>query len=214
MQVEMLASDGSLRWRRPVEYGLPERLLALRPPSGKPPRLLAGLDFLASQSNLFSFLPNGTMESADAFPSGRKGWDYTGISALAVIEIKNGPPLLAVARRGAYNELAFNDTATGRALGKASLGDTISGLTPLEVDRAPAVAAATEAGWVIALNPDGQAAWSVPLPDAAVKLWALAGGRLAAWCRNKDYFILDSTGKIRARGQGPWPAAMLRTILD
>ncbi len=214
MQVEMLASDGSTRWRQPVKYGLPARLLALRPPSGGPLRLLAGLDILASQSNLFSFLPNGTMESADAYPSGREGWDYTGISALESFETRDGRTVLAVGRSGAFNEVVFYDAASGRGLGKTRVGDTISGLIALEVDREPAVAAATEAGWILALKPDGQAGWSVPLPDAVIKLWAAGEGRVAAWCRNGETFILDSAGKIRARGQGPWPAAMLRTISD
>ena len=211
MQVEMLASDGGLRWRQPVKYGLPARLFALGPPSGAPLRLLAGLDMLASQSNVFSFGAGGAVESSDAFPSGREGWDYTGVSALAASEKKDGRIVLAVARSGAYNEVAFYDASTGRGLGKARVGDTISGLTWLEVDREPAVVAATEAGWLIALRPDGQAVWSVPLPDAVMRVWAAAGGRIAAYCRNRDYFILDAAGRILSRGQGSWPAAMLRT---
>jgi len=176
--------------------------------------LLAGLEILASQSNIFSFDAGGAMESADAFPSGREGWDYTGVSALAASEIKDGRVVLAVARSGAYNEVAFYNASTGRALGKTGVGDTISGLTWLEVNHEQAVVAATEAGWVIALRPDGQAVWSVPLPDSAIRLWALSGGRVAAYCRNRDYFILDSAGRILSRGQGSWPAAMVRTILD
>lgn len=214
MQVEMLAADGSLRWRRPVRYGLPARLHALRPSSRGPLRLLAGLDILASQSNLLSIHPDGAMESADAFPTGREGWDYTGISALAASEKKDGRLVLAVARSGAYNEVGFHDASTGRSLGKARVGDTISGLIWLAVDREPAVVAATEAGWVIALRPDGQAVWSVPLPDSVIGLWAAAKGRIAAYCRNRDYFILDSSGRILSRGQGSWPAAMLRTNPD
>jgi hypothetical protein len=43
---------------------------------------------------------------------------------------------------------------------------------------------------------------------------AAAKGRIAAYCRNRDYFILDSSGRILSRGQGSWPAAMLRTNPD
>lgn len=214
MQVEMVAADGRLRWRRPVMYGLPARLEALRPPSGGPLRLLAGLDILASQSNIFSFLPDGETAGADAFSSGREGWDYTGVSALTAFEKKPGLTVLAVARSGAYNEVGFYDAATGLRMGNASLGDTISGLVRLEAEGEPAVVAATEAGWLIALRPDGRAVWSVPLPDAVVKLWALSGGRIAAYCRNGDSFILDPEGRILSRGRGSWPAVMARTVLE
>jgi hypothetical protein len=213
MQVEMLGSDGSLQWRHPVKYGLPIRLLFLQPSSGGPVRLLAGLDFLASQSGIFSFLPGGAMES-DAFPSGREGWDYTGVSALAEAETEGGLTVLAVARSGAYNEVGFYDAATGRALGKARVGDTTPGLIWASVNSEPAALAATEAGWVIALRPDGKAAWSVPLPDSVIRFWPAARERVAAYCRNGDYFILDSDGRVLSRGHGSWPAAMLQTVLD
>ena len=214
MQVEMLGSDGSLRWRHPVKYGLPIRLLSLQPSSGGPVRLLAGLDFLASQSNIFSFRPGGAMESDDAFPSGREGWDYTGVSAMAAAETKDGRTVLAVARSGAYNEVGFYEAATGRALGKARLGDATSGLTWLSVNSEPAALAATEAGWVIVLRPDGNVIWSVPLPDSVTRFWPAARGRTVAYCRSGDYFVLDSSGSVLSRGHGSWPAAMLQTALD
>lgn len=214
MQVEMLAADGALKWRRPTAYGLPMRLLALRPSPGGPLRLLAGLDFLASQSHVFSFRADGTTESADAFSSGREGWDYTGVSALAAVETKDGGSVLAVARSGAYSEVCFHDGSTGRRLGSVPVGDAVSGLTPLTVDHEPAVAAATEAGWVIAARPDGRILWSVPLPDSATAIWSLAGGRIAAYCRSRDCLILDSEGRILSRGRGSWPAVKALTILD
>jgi len=214
MQVEMLESDGALLWRHPVQYGLPLRLQTLRPSSGGPLRLLVGLDYLASQSNIFSFHPGGGMESADAFPSGREGWDYTGISALAATVIKDSRAVLAVARSGAYNEVWFYDVSTGRPLGKTQVGDTISGLIWLRVNDEPALVVGTEAGWVVTLRPDGRTVWSVPLPDSVMRLWPAAEGRVAAYCRNGDYYILDSSGRVLCRGRGPWPSAMLQTDLD
>ena len=172
MQVELVDSSGHLRWRQPVRYGLPVRLLSLRPSPGAPPDLLAGLDFLPSQAGLFRFRHDGTMAGTDAFPSGREGWDYTGVSALAALE-RPGPesPLLAVGRSGAYNEIEFFDIPSGGSLGKTRVGDAVSGIVWMNSGKAPAVIAATEAGWVMAIRPDGRVAWAVPLPEAVVRLW-------------------------------------------
>ncbi len=214
MQVEMLNSEGLLLWRSPVMYGLPMRLSKLRPPSGGSFRLLVGLDVLASQSNIFSFLLGGEMESSDAFPSGREGWDYSGISAITWADEKDGGSILAVARSGAYNEVWFYDPLTHRALGTTRVGDTISGLIWLSANGLPAAVAATEAGWVIALKPDGKPIWSVPLPDSIIKLWPAAKGRVVAYCRSGNYFILDLGGHVLSRGQGSWPSAMVQTVLN
>lgn len=211
MQVDMLDADGSLRWRRPVHYGLPVRLFALRAPGRHPPRLLAGMDYLASQSNLFAFGPDGALESADAFPSGRRGWDYTGISALAAMRISDGESVLAVCRSGAFNDVTFYDIAGGAIRGKAVVGDSISGIVPRQVGGEPAALVATEAGWIVAYRPNGRAIWSVPLPDSVTRIWASAGGDAVACCRNDDYFIIGEAGNIRARGRASWPAAMLAT---
>ena len=211
MQVEMVDSEGSLRWRQPVRYGLPVRLFALRPSSGGPAALLAGLDFLASQSGLFRFRHDGTLESPDAFPSGREGWDYTGISALAALDQESKRTLLAVGRSGAFNEVEFYDASSGRSRGKAQIGDAVSGLVWLGVGKEPVALAATEAGWVITLMPDGRVVWSVPLPDAVDRLWATGDESVAAWCRSGDYFILDASGRVRARGRASWAAAFLAT---
>ena len=198
MQVEMLDSRGALRWRQPVRYGLPVRLLALRPSPGHPPALLAGLDLLASQASLFRFRPDGALESPDAFPSGRQGWDYTGVSALAALDHRRpGSAILAVGRSGAFNEIEFYSVSSGRSLGKTQVGDAVSGIVWVEEDTGPIAIAATEAGWVMAIKPDGRVGWSVPLPDSVLKLWRAADGAVAAWCRTGDYFILDSAGRIQ-----------------
>lgn len=211
MQVEMLGADGSPRWRRPVHYGLPVRLFALRIPGRGAPRLLAGMDYLASQSNLFKFGPDGSLENLDAFASGRRGWDYTGISGLAAVRMTGGESVLAVCRGGAFNDVTFYDVAGGTIRGKASVGDSISGIIPRTVGGGPAALVATEAGWIAAYRPDGRAIWSVPLPDSVTRIWASASGDAVACCRNGDYFVIDEVGRIRARGRASWPAAMLAT---
>jgi outer membrane protein assembly factor BamB len=238
MQVEMLTGDGSLRWRRPVHYGLPVRLFALpnsdskrsdpsvgrlapgvrHSPAG-PLRLLAGMDFLSSQANIFSFLPDGTLENADAFPSGRTGWDYTGISGLALIGTEKGKAVLAVGRSGAYNDVSFYDTSSGEIMGKVSVGDSVSGIVELPAEGKPAAVVATDAGWVMSLRPDGQRVWAVPLPDSVIMLWpadyaglmARGENSVVAYCRSGEFFIIEAAGKILARGKGSWPAAMLST---
>jgi outer membrane protein assembly factor BamB len=212
MQVEMVDVSGALVWRQPVKYGLPVRLLALRSSSGGPQALLAGLDFLASQAGLFRFRHDGTLESADAFPSGREGWDYTGVSALAAIEHPGAQNrFLAVGRSGAFNEVGLYDLSSGRSLGKAQVGDTVSGIIWMDAGKDPLAVAATEAGWVMALRPDGWVAWSVPLPDAVDRLWKAGEEAVAAWCRSGDYFILDASGRVRGRGRASWAAAMFAT---
>ncbi len=212
MQVEMLNADGSLRWRHPVPYGLPVRLFALRPELRSQPFLLAGLDFLSSQSNLFPFNATGALENVDAYPSGRKGWDYTGVSALASIEIDGDRTVLAVGRSGAYNEIWFYAAVTAEKLGLALVGDSISGLEWIELKGEPVLVVTTEAGWAIAYRPDGRRIWSVALPDAVIKSWAVGGDRIAAFCRDGNFFILDSAGRARARGRGDWPGAFWRTV--
>ncbi len=212
MQVEMLNADGSLRWRHPVPYGLPVRLFALRPEPRSQPFLLAGLDYLSSQSNLFRFNADGIMESADAFPSGRQGWDYTGISDLASAEIDGVRTALAVGRSGAHNEVWFYDVSTAEKLGLALVGDSISGLEWVKLKGEPVLVVTTEAGWTIAYRPDGRRIWSVALPDAVIKSWAVGGDRIAAFCRDGNFFILDSAGRARARGRGDWPGAFWRTV--
>ena len=215
MQVELVDSGGILRWRQPVRYGLPVRLLSLRPSPGAPPDLLAGLDFLPSQAGLFRFRHDGTMASADAFPSGREGWDYTGVSALAALE-RPGPenPLLAVGRSGAYNEIEFYDTRSGLSLGKTRVGDAVSGIVWMNAGKETAAVAATEAGWVMAIRPDGRVAWAVPLPEAVARLWKTHDDAVAAWCAGGDYFIVDPRGRVQARGRASWAAAMLATSTD
>ncbi|OGD22677.1 MAG: hypothetical protein A2W03_16375 [Candidatus Aminicenantes bacterium RBG_16_63_16] len=214
MQVEMVDSGGMLKWRQSVRYGLPVRLLALRSSSGGPPALLAGLDFLSSQAGLFRFGRDGALETPDAFPSGRQGWDYTGISALAVLDKNPERPLLAVARSGAFNEVEFYDISSGRSLGKTGTGDTVSGIVWSDAGKDPPAVAATGAGWVMALRPDGRVVWSVPLPDAVVRLWKTDDETVAAWCRSGDYFILDASGRVRARGRASWAAAMVATSIN
>jgi outer membrane protein assembly factor BamB len=212
MQVEMLNAEGSLRWRQPVPYGLPATLLALQPASRPEPFLLAGLDFLSSQSNLFRFDATGALEKEDAYPSGRKGWDYTGISALASTEIDGDRTVLAVGRSGAYNEVWFYDAVTANKLGLALVGDSISGLAWVKAAGSPVAVVTTEAGWVIAYRPDGRRIWSVPLPDAVIKSWAVGGDRTAAFCRSGEFFILDLAGHVLARGRGDWAGAFWRTV--
>ncbi len=212
MQVEMWNADGSLRWRHPVPYGLPVRLLDLCPTPGTESFLLAGLDFLSSQSNLFRFSAEGGMESADAFPSGRQGWDYTGISALASAEMDGGRTILAVGRSGAYNEVWFYDALTAEKLGLAPVGDSISGLEWVKLEGGFMLVVTTEAGWVIAYRPDGGRVWSVPLPDAVVKSWAVGSDRIAAYCGDGSFFILDSAGHVLARGHGDWTGAFWTTV--
>jgi outer membrane protein assembly factor BamB len=213
MLVEMLADDGSLLWRQPVMYGLPARLLALSVHPEARPRLLAGLDFLASQSGVFRFGADGTLVSSDAYPSGRQGWDYTGISALSSAEAGEGKTVLAVGRSGAHNEVVFYDAGSAQKLGLLPVGDAISGLVWGKTGETPLAIVATEAGWVIACRPDGATSWSVPLPDAVTKLWAVGQDHVAACCQNGEFYILDATGRIVARGTGSWPAALRSTSL-
>lgn len=212
MEVEMIEADGTPVWRQPVRYGLPARLLALTPPSGGPPSLLAGLDLLASQSGIFRFRGDGALESADSFPSGREGWDYTGVSAWALIEPpERETPLLAVGRSGAFNEIEFYDVPSGRPLGGTRVGDTVSGLVWMGGGMRPTAIAATEAAWVMAIRPDGRVTWSVPLPDAVARLWKTGDETVAAWCPSGDYFVLERSGRVQARGRASWAAAMLAT---
>jgi hypothetical protein len=213
MQVEMLDADGNLRWRRPVPYGLPVRLLAFRRAAGARPDLLVGLDFLASQSNVFRFCADGRLASDDAYPSGRQGWDYTGISALAQTEMNDGRSILAVGRSGAYNEVTFYDAGGAKKLGPVSVGDPVSGVVWLGSAKSPTAIVTTEAGWVIAFRPDGGIDWSVPLPYAITKSWGVGSDRVAAFCRNGEFYILDTIGRIVARGKGGWPAALRSTAL-
>jgi outer membrane protein assembly factor BamB len=226
MQVEMLNADGSLRWRLPVHYGLATQLVASRTVPEGPLRLLAGMDVLASQSNVFRFHPDGQLESADAYPSGRGGWDYTGITALASTNLPDGRTVLAVGRSGAYNEVWFYDATTAQKLGLATVGDLISGLFWLpspkvgggaggggQSEQVPVAVATTHAGWVIGFRPDGVALWSVPLPEAVVRSWALGGDRVVAYCENGEFYVLNAAGRVTARGRGPWPAVIARTVV-
>jgi outer membrane protein assembly factor BamB len=212
MQVEMLNADGSLRWRHPVPYGLAVRLLALCPAPGAQPFLLAGLDYLSSQSNLFRLSADGTQVSADAYPSGRQGWDYTGISDLASAEIAGGRTVLAVGRSGAHNEIWFYDAATAERLSVTLVGDSISGLAWVKTEGGPAVIVTTGAGWAISYLPDGRRIWSVPFPDAVVKSWAVGSDRIVAYCGDGNFFVLDSAGRVRARGRGDWAGAFWKTV--
>ncbi len=75
----------------------------------------------------------------------------------------------------------------------------------------PVAVTATEAGWILALKPDGEVAWSVPLPDSVLKLWTSGDETVVAWCRSGDYFIVDSAGRVQARGRASWAAAMFAT---
>jgi outer membrane protein assembly factor BamB len=212
MQVEMLNGDGSLRWRHPVPYGLAVRLLALCPAPRAQPFLLAGLDFLSSQSNLFRLSADGTLDSPDAYPSGRQGWDYTGISALASMDIDGGRTILAVGRSGAHNEVWFYDAPSAEKLGLARVGDSISGVVWVKSEGGPVLIVTTEAGWVIAYRPDGRRIWSVPLLDAVIRSWAVGSDRIVAYSRDGDFFILDSAGRVRARGRGDWAGAFWKTV--
>jgi len=150
--------------------------------------------------------------SADAYPSGRQGWDYTGISDLASAEISGGRTVLAVGRSGAHNEVWFYDAATAERLSVTLVGDSISGLAWVKTEGGPAVIVTTGAGWAISYLPDGRRIWSVPLPDAVVKSWAVGSDRIVAYCGDGNFFVLDSAGRVRARGRGDWPGAFWKTV--
>jgi hypothetical protein len=198
--VELIGADGQPRWLRQIEWGIPDRLRAMKMPDGSK-TILVSNGYSSSGSTVWRLDAKGNVLSRNAFDNERGSWDMTAVPGLEIVDLSSdGCQQAIIGRKNAYNEVALHDAVTGDRKWLRLLGDWISALATLDVnaDGVQEIIVGSPSAWLTAFDFSGAQLWAVQLPHEIRAMHAL-GQRLLVACTDRSVYEVGVDGSLLAR---------------
>ena len=198
--VETLSNAGERKWLTPIHWGIPDRLATVAMPGGHK-TLLVSNSYSSSQSTTWRLAADGRLLSGNALDNGRGGWDMTAAPGLKVVDLDGDGRLEAiVGRKGAFNEVALHDAATGERKWLHTLADSVSAVEALDVnsDGVKEIIVGSPSTWLCAFSVQGEMLWAEQMPHEIVAIAARPDGLFVA-CADQAAYRVNLEGRAVAR---------------
>lgn len=197
--VEALSDAGASLWVTPIEWGIPDRLVVANMPDGARTLLVSNSTFSCADTT-WRLSAKGKLLSNNAFDNGRGTWDMAAVPGLQVVDLEDdGQPEAIIGRKGAYNEAAVYDAATGRRRWLSTLADEVGAVEVVDIDGdgVKEVVVGSRSAWLMVFAADGRTIWATQMPHEVISVAAGDNGLLVATADAKVHQV-DFKGRIQA----------------